>query len=60
MRKDLLREVFFCLWIKLPTLANPIKNVGGGLLPMAVDQLIHVLTDSLLSGASPLPQGDLH
>jgi len=32
---------------------NP--NVGGGLLPMAVGQLAHALTEPLLSGASPLP-----
>ncbi|AZF25024.1 hypothetical protein C4J90_0835 [Pseudomonas sp. R2-60-08W] len=29
--------------------------MGGGLPPMAVDQLIPVLADTLLSGASPLP-----
>ncbi|MGY3321508.1 hypothetical protein ACVWXD_000364 [Pseudomonas sp. TE3911] len=29
-------------------------NVGGGLVPMAVDQSIDVTTDTLLSGASPL------
>ncbi|WP_218244385.1 hypothetical protein, partial [Pseudomonas sp. ICMP 460] len=32
--------------------------VGGGLLPIAVLQLIHELTDTPLSGASPLPQFD--
>ncbi|AZF55883.1 hypothetical protein C4J85_5446 [Pseudomonas sp. R4-34-07] len=32
-------------------------NVGGGLLPMAVGQLLEVLADPPLSGASPLPQG---
>ncbi|CRM83786.1 putative membrane protein [Pseudomonas sp. 8 R 14] len=31
-------------------------NVGGGLLPMTVDQLMNQLTDTPLSGASPLPQ----
>ncbi|SEC57919.1 hypothetical protein SAMN04490193_3093 [Pseudomonas marginalis] len=31
-------------------------NVGGGLLPMTVDQLINLLADTPLSGASPLPQ----
>ncbi|MPR04225.1 hypothetical protein F0169_20375 [Pseudomonas sp. MAFF 212408] len=32
------------------------QTVGGGLLPMAVGQSIHVSTVKLLSGASPLPQ----
>ncbi len=35
-----------------------IKNVGGGLLPMAVGQLAHSVTDTLLSGASPFPHLD--
>ncbi|MGY3326589.1 hypothetical protein ACVWXD_005445 [Pseudomonas sp. TE3911] len=35
-----------------------IKNVGGGLLPMAVGQLAHAVADTLLSGASPLPHLD--
>ena len=31
--------------------------MGGGLLPIAVDQLLNAVTDIQLSGASPLPQG---
>ena len=35
--------------------ATPKSTVGGGLLPMVVDQLAHALADIPLSGASPLP-----
>ncbi len=35
----------------------PQSNVGGGLPPMAVDHLVHAVTDTPQSGASPLPQG---
>ena len=35
--------------------SNAVKHVGGGLLPMAVFQPPDTVTDTLLSGASPLP-----
>ncbi|AZF20163.1 hypothetical protein C4J91_1397 [Pseudomonas sp. R3-52-08] len=36
-------------------LDEPVLNVGGGLPPIAVGQLITILTDTQPSGASPLP-----
>ena len=34
---------------------SAVKNVGGGLLPIAECQSMHLVTDLPLSGASPLP-----